>query len=147
MAGGPRGPGLRTPVFSLGGAGLPLPHTCPLFGSQVGILSGLHLTFWGPGPCLSPPQIKAEDPSSDSAPAAPLPPQPAQPHLPQAQLMLTGSQLAGVSTWGARGQGQASPLPSVTGLVAWGVPPGPRPRPLSQRLPLALLCPPGRPAP
>uniref|UniRef100_A0A8C0DFT7 POU domain protein n=1 Tax=Balaenoptera musculus TaxID=9771 RepID=A0A8C0DFT7_BALMU len=63
--------------------------------TKVGILSGLHLTFWGPGPCLSPPQIKAEDPSSDSAPAAPLPPQPAQPHLPQAQLMLTGSQLAG----------------------------------------------------
>ncbi|XP_006761147.1 PREDICTED: POU domain, class 2, transcription factor 2, partial [Myotis davidii] len=62
---------------------------------QVGILSGLHLTFWGPGPCLSPPQIKAEDPSGDSAPAAPPPPQPAQPHLPQAQLMLTGSQLAG----------------------------------------------------
>lgn len=69
------------------------------FGSQVGILSGLHLTFWGPGPCLSPPQIKAEDPSGDSAPAAPPPPQPAQPHLPQAQLMLTGSQLAGVSIW------------------------------------------------
>ncbi|KAM6154811.1 POU domain, class 2, transcription factor 2 isoform 5-T5 [Erethizon dorsatum] len=64
-------------------------------GTKVGILSGLHLTFWGPGPCLSPPQIKAEDPSSDSAPAAPPPPQPAQPHLPQAQLMLTGSQLAG----------------------------------------------------
>uniref|UniRef100_A0A2K5ETY0 POU domain protein n=1 Tax=Aotus nancymaae TaxID=37293 RepID=A0A2K5ETY0_AOTNA len=63
--------------------------------TKVGILSGLHLTFWGPGPCLSPPQIKAEDPSSDSAPAAPLPHQPAQPHLPQAQLMLTGSQLAG----------------------------------------------------
>ncbi|XP_047294914.1 POU domain, class 2, transcription factor 2 isoform X6 [Homo sapiens] len=63
--------------------------------TKVGILSGLHLTFWGPGPCLSPPQIKAEDPSGDSAPAAPLPPQPAQPHLPQAQLMLTGSQLAG----------------------------------------------------
>ncbi|XP_047294922.1 POU domain, class 2, transcription factor 2 isoform X14 [Homo sapiens] len=40
-------------------------------------------------------KIKAEDPSGDSAPAAPLPPQPAQPHLPQAQLMLTGSQLAG----------------------------------------------------
>ncbi|KFO33636.1 POU domain, class 2, transcription factor 2 [Fukomys damarensis] len=40
-------------------------------------------------------QIKAEDPSGDSAPAAPPPPQPAQPHLPQAQLMLTGSQLAG----------------------------------------------------
>ncbi|VCW79378.1 unnamed protein product, partial [Gulo gulo] len=51
--------------------------------------------FWGPGPCLSSPQIKAEDPSGDSAPAAPPPPQPAQPHLPQAQLMLTGSQLAG----------------------------------------------------
>ncbi|XP_073082625.1 POU domain, class 2, transcription factor 2 isoform X7 [Manis javanica] len=64
-------------------------------GTKVGILSGLHLTFWGPGPCLSPPQIKAEDPSGDSAPAAPPPPQPAQPHLPQAQLMLTGSQLAG----------------------------------------------------
>uniref|UniRef100_F7HX13 POU domain protein n=1 Tax=Callithrix jacchus TaxID=9483 RepID=F7HX13_CALJA len=63
--------------------------------TKVGILSGLHLTFWGPGPCLSPPQIKAEDPSGDSAPAAPLPHQPAQPHLPQAQLMLTGSQLAG----------------------------------------------------
>uniref|UniRef100_A0A2I3NAR0 POU domain protein n=1 Tax=Papio anubis TaxID=9555 RepID=A0A2I3NAR0_PAPAN len=63
--------------------------------TKVGILSGLHLTFWGPGPCLSPPQIKAEDPSGDSAPAAPLPPQPTQPHLPQAQLMLTGSQLAG----------------------------------------------------
>uniref|UniRef100_A0A2R9BQX6 POU domain protein n=1 Tax=Pan paniscus TaxID=9597 RepID=A0A2R9BQX6_PANPA len=63
--------------------------------TKVGILSGLHLTFWGPGPCLSPPQIKAEDPSGDSAPAAPLPSQPAQPHLPQAQLMLTGSQLAG----------------------------------------------------
>ncbi|KAM5297851.1 POU domain, class 2, transcription factor 2 isoform 5-T5 [Glossophaga mutica] len=63
--------------------------------TKVGILSGLHLTFWGPGPCLSPPQIKAEDPSGDSAPAAPPPPQPAQPHLPQAQLMLTGSQLAG----------------------------------------------------
>ncbi|GAB1291727.1 POU domain protein [Apodemus speciosus] len=41
--------------------------------------------------------IKAEDPSGDSAPAAPPPPQPAQPHLPQAQLMLTGSQLAGLS--------------------------------------------------
>ncbi|XP_073879844.1 POU domain, class 2, transcription factor 2 isoform X20 [Macaca fascicularis] len=40
-------------------------------------------------------KIKAEDPSGDSAPAAPLPPQPTQPHLPQAQLMLTGSQLAG----------------------------------------------------
>ncbi|XP_051063451.1 POU domain, class 2, transcription factor 2 isoform X6 [Phodopus roborovskii] len=63
--------------------------------TKVGILSGLHLTFWGPGPCLSPPQIKAEDPSGDSAQAAPPPPQPAQPHLPQAQLMLTGSQLAG----------------------------------------------------
>ncbi|XP_027801650.1 POU domain, class 2, transcription factor 2 isoform X18 [Marmota monax] len=63
--------------------------------TKVGILSGLHLTFWGPGPCLSPPQIKAEDPSGDSAPAVPPPPQPAQPHLPQAQLMLTGSQLAG----------------------------------------------------
>ncbi|XP_060222402.1 POU domain, class 2, transcription factor 2 isoform X5 [Meriones unguiculatus] len=63
--------------------------------TKVGILSGLHLTFWGPGPCLSPPQIKAEDPSGDSAPAAPPTPQPAQPHLPQAQLMLTGSQLAG----------------------------------------------------
>uniref|UniRef100_A0A286XS68 POU class 2 homeobox 2 n=1 Tax=Cavia porcellus TaxID=10141 RepID=A0A286XS68_CAVPO len=70
---------------------------CPFFGSQVGILSGLHLTFWGPGPCLSPPQIKAEDPSGDSAPAAPPHPQPAQPHLPQAQLMLTGSQLAGLT--------------------------------------------------
>ncbi|XP_031241590.1 POU domain, class 2, transcription factor 2 isoform X10 [Mastomys coucha] len=65
--------------------------------TKVGILSGLHLTFWGPGPCLSPPQIKAEDPTGDSAPAAPPPPQPAQPHLPQAQLMLTGSQLAGLS--------------------------------------------------
>ncbi|KAK2488968.1 hypothetical protein MC885_010865 [Smutsia gigantea] len=65
--------------------------------TKVGILSGLHLTFWGPGPCLSPPQIKAEDPSGDSAPAAPPPPQPAQPHLPQAQLMLTGSQLAGLT--------------------------------------------------
>ncbi|XP_073879850.1 POU domain, class 2, transcription factor 2 isoform X30 [Macaca fascicularis] len=65
--------------------------------TKVGILSGLHLTFWGPGPCLSPPQIKAEDPSGDSAPAAPLPPQPTQPHLPQAQLMLTGSQLAGLT--------------------------------------------------
>ncbi|NP_001404063.1 POU domain, class 2, transcription factor 2 isoform 6 [Mus musculus] len=42
-------------------------------------------------------KIKAEDPSGDSAPAAPPPPQPAQPHLPQAQLMLTGSQLAGLS--------------------------------------------------
>ncbi|XP_061030524.1 POU domain, class 2, transcription factor 2 isoform X6 [Eubalaena glacialis] len=42
-------------------------------------------------------KIKAEDPSSDSAPAAPLPPQPAQPHLPQAQLMLTGGQLAGLT--------------------------------------------------
>uniref|UniRef100_A0A8C9PG90 POU domain protein n=1 Tax=Spermophilus dauricus TaxID=99837 RepID=A0A8C9PG90_SPEDA len=40
-------------------------------------------------------KIKAEDPSGDSAPAVPPPPQPAQPHLPQAQLMLTGSQLAG----------------------------------------------------
>ncbi|XP_031241589.1 POU domain, class 2, transcription factor 2 isoform X9 [Mastomys coucha] len=40
-------------------------------------------------------KIKAEDPTGDSAPAAPPPPQPAQPHLPQAQLMLTGSQLAG----------------------------------------------------
>ncbi|KAM7059455.1 POU domain, class 2, transcription factor 2 isoform 12-T13 [Molossus nigricans] len=40
-------------------------------------------------------KIKAEDPSGESAPAAPPPPQPAQPHLPQAQLMLTGSQLAG----------------------------------------------------
>ncbi|XP_060222399.1 POU domain, class 2, transcription factor 2 isoform X2 [Meriones unguiculatus] len=65
--------------------------------TKVGILSGLHLTFWGPGPCLSPPQIKAEDPSGDSAPAAPPTPQPAQPHLPQAQLMLTGSQLAGLT--------------------------------------------------
>ncbi|XP_051063448.1 POU domain, class 2, transcription factor 2 isoform X3 [Phodopus roborovskii] len=65
--------------------------------TKVGILSGLHLTFWGPGPCLSPPQIKAEDPSGDSAQAAPPPPQPAQPHLPQAQLMLTGSQLAGLT--------------------------------------------------
>ncbi|XP_013364223.1 PREDICTED: POU domain, class 2, transcription factor 2 isoform X4 [Chinchilla lanigera] len=42
-------------------------------------------------------KIKAEDPSGDSAPAAPPPPQPAQPHLPQAQLMLTGSQLAGLT--------------------------------------------------
>ncbi|XP_031241584.1 POU domain, class 2, transcription factor 2 isoform X4 [Mastomys coucha] len=42
-------------------------------------------------------KIKAEDPTGDSAPAAPPPPQPAQPHLPQAQLMLTGSQLAGLS--------------------------------------------------
>ncbi|XP_059109482.1 POU domain, class 2, transcription factor 2 isoform X1 [Peromyscus eremicus] len=65
--------------------------------TKVGILSGLHLTFWGPGPCLSPPQIKAEDLSGDSAQAAPPPPQPAQPHLPQAQLMLTGSQLAGLT--------------------------------------------------
>ncbi|XP_041510806.1 POU domain, class 2, transcription factor 2 isoform X3 [Microtus oregoni] len=40
-------------------------------------------------------KIKAEDPSGDSAQAAPPPPQPTQPHLPQAQLMLTGSQLAG----------------------------------------------------
>ncbi|XP_055473326.1 POU domain, class 2, transcription factor 2 isoform X2 [Psammomys obesus] len=40
-------------------------------------------------------KIKAEDPSGDSAPAAPPTPQPAQPHLPQAQLMLAGSQLAG----------------------------------------------------
>ncbi|XP_048225413.1 POU domain, class 2, transcription factor 2 isoform X2 [Perognathus longimembris pacificus] len=40
-------------------------------------------------------KIKAEEPSGDSAQAAPPPPQPAQPHLPQAQLMLTGSQLAG----------------------------------------------------
>ncbi|XP_074170361.1 POU domain, class 2, transcription factor 2 isoform X12 [Rhinolophus sinicus] len=42
-------------------------------------------------------KIKAEDPSGDPAPAAPPPPQPAQPHLPQAQLMLTGSQLAGLT--------------------------------------------------
>ncbi|XP_077888103.1 POU domain, class 2, transcription factor 2 isoform X12 [Ictidomys tridecemlineatus] len=42
-------------------------------------------------------KIKAEDPSGDSAPAVPPPPQPAQPHLPQAQLMLTGSQLAGLT--------------------------------------------------
>ncbi|KAM7059449.1 POU domain, class 2, transcription factor 2 isoform 6-T7 [Molossus nigricans] len=42
-------------------------------------------------------KIKAEDPSGESAPAAPPPPQPAQPHLPQAQLMLTGSQLAGLT--------------------------------------------------
>ncbi|XP_063108273.1 POU domain, class 2, transcription factor 2 isoform X5 [Cavia porcellus] len=42
-------------------------------------------------------KIKAEDPSGDSAPAAPPHPQPAQPHLPQAQLMLTGSQLAGLT--------------------------------------------------
>ncbi|XP_060222400.1 POU domain, class 2, transcription factor 2 isoform X3 [Meriones unguiculatus] len=42
-------------------------------------------------------KIKAEDPSGDSAPAAPPTPQPAQPHLPQAQLMLTGSQLAGLT--------------------------------------------------
>ncbi|XP_051063459.1 POU domain, class 2, transcription factor 2 isoform X12 [Phodopus roborovskii] len=42
-------------------------------------------------------KIKAEDPSGDSAQAAPPPPQPAQPHLPQAQLMLTGSQLAGLT--------------------------------------------------
>ncbi|CAO2626431.1 POU domain, class 2, transcription factor 2 [Lemmus lemmus] len=63
--------------------------------TKVGILSGLHLTFWGPGPCLSPPQIKTEDLSGDSAQAAPPPPQPTQPHLPQAQLMLTGTQLAG----------------------------------------------------
>ncbi|XP_044787253.1 POU domain, class 2, transcription factor 2 isoform X8 [Bubalus bubalis] len=42
-------------------------------------------------------KIKAEDPSGDSAPAAPPLPQPAQPHLPQAQLMLTGSQLAGLT--------------------------------------------------
>ncbi|XP_044777925.1 POU domain, class 2, transcription factor 2 isoform X6 [Neomonachus schauinslandi] len=42
-------------------------------------------------------KIKAEDPSGDSAPAAPPPPQLAQPHLPQAQLMLTGSQLAGLT--------------------------------------------------
>ncbi|XP_075392999.1 POU domain, class 2, transcription factor 2 isoform X5 [Tenrec ecaudatus] len=42
-------------------------------------------------------KIKAEDPSSDSTPAAPPPPQPAQPHLSQAQLMLTGSQLAGLT--------------------------------------------------
>ncbi|KAM8787944.1 POU domain, class 2, transcription factor 2 isoform 10-T10 [Rhynchonycteris naso] len=40
-------------------------------------------------------KIKAEDPSGDSAPAAAPPHPPAQPHLPQAQLMLTGSQLAG----------------------------------------------------
>ncbi|XP_004693983.1 PREDICTED: POU domain, class 2, transcription factor 2 [Condylura cristata] len=40
-------------------------------------------------------KIKAEDPSGDSTPAAPPAPQPAQPHLPQTQLMLTGSQLAG----------------------------------------------------
>ncbi|KAM7059451.1 POU domain, class 2, transcription factor 2 isoform 8-T9 [Molossus nigricans] len=76
----------KTSLFSVSPTG---PST------KVGILSGLHLTFWGPGPCLSPPQIKAEDPSGESAPAAPPPPQPAQPHLPQAQLMLTGSQLAG----------------------------------------------------
>ncbi|XP_048225418.1 POU domain, class 2, transcription factor 2 isoform X7 [Perognathus longimembris pacificus] len=42
-------------------------------------------------------KIKAEEPSGDSAQAAPPPPQPAQPHLPQAQLMLTGSQLAGLT--------------------------------------------------
>ncbi|XP_052616572.1 POU domain, class 2, transcription factor 2 isoform X4 [Peromyscus californicus insignis] len=42
-------------------------------------------------------KIKAEDLSGDSAQAAPPPPQPAQPHLPQAQLMLTGSQLAGLT--------------------------------------------------
>ncbi|XP_055473327.1 POU domain, class 2, transcription factor 2 isoform X3 [Psammomys obesus] len=42
-------------------------------------------------------KIKAEDPSGDSAPAAPPTPQPAQPHLPQAQLMLAGSQLAGLT--------------------------------------------------
>ncbi|XP_059239718.1 POU domain, class 2, transcription factor 2 isoform X13 [Mustela nigripes] len=42
-------------------------------------------------------KIKAEDPSGDSAPAAPPPPPAAQPHLPQAQLMLTGSQLAGLT--------------------------------------------------
>ncbi|CAO2626436.1 POU domain, class 2, transcription factor 2, partial [Lemmus lemmus] len=77
--------------------GLPQPLAYPLFGSQVGILSGLHLTFWGPGPCLSPPQIKTEDLSGDSAQAAPPPPQPTQPHLPQAQLMLTGTQLAGLT--------------------------------------------------
>ncbi|CAO2626428.1 POU domain, class 2, transcription factor 2 [Lemmus lemmus] len=65
--------------------------------TKVGILSGLHLTFWGPGPCLSPPQIKTEDLSGDSAQAAPPPPQPTQPHLPQAQLMLTGTQLAGLT--------------------------------------------------
>uniref|UniRef100_A0A8C5W980 POU domain protein n=1 Tax=Microcebus murinus TaxID=30608 RepID=A0A8C5W980_MICMU len=83
---GGRNPQNKTSPFSVSPTG---PST------KVGILSGLHLTFWGPGPCLSPPQIKAEDPSGDSAPAAPPPPQPAQPHLPQAQLMLTGSQLAG----------------------------------------------------
>ncbi|XP_066128043.1 POU domain, class 2, transcription factor 2 isoform X6 [Saccopteryx bilineata] len=42
-------------------------------------------------------KIKAEDPSGDSAPAAAPPHPPAQPHLPQAQLMLTGSQLAGLT--------------------------------------------------
>uniref|UniRef100_A0A452R7U2 POU class 2 homeobox 2 n=1 Tax=Ursus americanus TaxID=9643 RepID=A0A452R7U2_URSAM len=57
-------------------------------------------------------KIKAEDPSGDSAPAAPPPPQPAQPHLPQAQLMLTGSQLAGVK-WG-----RASPQEEETDVVA-----------------------------
>ncbi|CAO2626435.1 POU domain, class 2, transcription factor 2 [Lemmus lemmus] len=40
-------------------------------------------------------KIKTEDLSGDSAQAAPPPPQPTQPHLPQAQLMLTGTQLAG----------------------------------------------------
>uniref|UniRef100_A0A8C0KR54 POU class 2 homeobox 2 n=1 Tax=Canis lupus dingo TaxID=286419 RepID=A0A8C0KR54_CANLU len=57
-------------------------------------------------------KIKAEDPSGDSAPAAPPPPQPAQPHLPQAQLMLTGSQLAGVKS------GRASPQEKEVGPVA-----------------------------
>nr|XP_020859430.1 POU domain, class 2, transcription factor 2 isoform X6 [Phascolarctos cinereus] len=42
-----------------------------------------------------PMQIKAEDSSSDPGPVAPPPPPPSQPHLPQAQLMLAGGQLAG----------------------------------------------------
>uniref|UniRef100_A0A7M4EZT1 Uncharacterized protein n=1 Tax=Crocodylus porosus TaxID=8502 RepID=A0A7M4EZT1_CROPO len=51
--------------------------------------------------------VKAEDaPEMPPAPApAPAPVPPPPPHLPQAQLMLAGSQLAGVSAPSLRGRG------------------------------------------
>uniref|UniRef100_A0A286XII9 POU domain protein n=1 Tax=Cavia porcellus TaxID=10141 RepID=A0A286XII9_CAVPO len=111
--------------------------------TKVGILSGLHLTFWGPGPCLSPPQIKAEDPSGDSAPAAPPHPQPAQPHLPQAQLMLTGSQLAGAllttSLVPPQVFSQLPPSPCVSPFVSPGLLPTPNLFQLPQQTQGALL--------
>uniref|UniRef100_A0A286X7C0 POU domain protein n=1 Tax=Cavia porcellus TaxID=10141 RepID=A0A286X7C0_CAVPO len=70
----------------------PFPFPAPTFSLQNPKNKASPFSVSPTGPST---KIKAEDPSGDSAPAAPPHPQPAQPHLPQAQLMLTGSQLAG----------------------------------------------------